>query len=260
MKPPSDNEDDGGVAVASNSDGDPDYDVKKLMDWNGNWMPPPEDWADRRGFNNRHFGNAIEQWMNGHSKQCIHPMDISSPAFRDDKTCKELVPKYWTLPTVDQKSLGEFWKSMPTCAPAPISDIDVMANPPYWERYEDATHYVRSLEAPEARIDPKDPEYLEFGPASLACTNLRLELFHRDKESARRRKQAREMRQVSRKPLYVPHVVIDDKLIRPDSNVYLRPVQPADVQGIAVCSTSSICFYFPCANYALGHLQLVHRQ
>lgn len=75
MKPQPDDEEDGGVVVCpSDSEGDPDYDIKKLIDWNGDWLPPPETWSARHGFTDRHFGAGIEKWINGHSKTCIENM------------------------------------------------------------------------------------------------------------------------------------------------------------------------------------------
>jgi hypothetical protein len=71
MKPISDDDDEeGGVEFKSDSNGDPDYDVKKLVDWNGDWIPPPETWSARHAFTDRHFGAAIEKWINGHDKSC----------------------------------------------------------------------------------------------------------------------------------------------------------------------------------------------
>lgn len=70
MKPISDDEEDGGIEYKSDSNGDPDYDVKKLMDWNGDWLPPPETWSARHAFTDRHFGASLEKWMNGHDPSC----------------------------------------------------------------------------------------------------------------------------------------------------------------------------------------------
>lgn len=72
MKPQSvDDEEDGGIECVSDSNGDPDYDVKKLIDWNGDWIPPPETWSARHAFTNRHFGASIEKWINGHDASCL---------------------------------------------------------------------------------------------------------------------------------------------------------------------------------------------
>jgi hypothetical protein len=59
---PTDSSSDGGVSFNSDSGGDPNYDIKKLMDWNGDWLPPPEQWAARKGHSSRHFGQQIEKW------------------------------------------------------------------------------------------------------------------------------------------------------------------------------------------------------
>lgn len=108
---------DGGVSFKSDSGGDPSYDVKKLMDWNGDWLPPPEEWAARKGYTNHHFGQVVEKWADGHSKLCTKLMDTDSPAFlgvesTDGKwTTKDLVPQYWLHDKIDNDSLRKFWES-----------------------------------------------------------------------------------------------------------------------------------------------------
>jgi hypothetical protein len=87
MKPISDDDDEGGVEFKSDSNGDPDYDVKKLVDWNGDWIPPPETWSARHAFTDRHFGAGIEKWINGHDASCTinltHLLEL--PEFRGDE-------------------------------------------------------------------------------------------------------------------------------------------------------------------------------
>jgi hypothetical protein len=231
MRAKPDESSDGGVSFVSNSGGDPDYDVKKLMDWNGDWLPPPEQWSARKGYSQRHFGKAMEQWMNGHGAECVEPVEISPSAFTEGG--REIVPRYWVVDRMENKSMGEFWKEMSGRAPAPLSDCVLCADPPFWERYEDDTgFYIDALDVPEAKVDPVDPEN------SLAIADVLCSATERAESIAKRKRQilARSLAK-QRRPIresMAPAAVIEDRGIHPTSNVYFRPVNPADVRGIAV--------------------------
>jgi hypothetical protein len=227
---------DGGVSFKSNSNGDPDYDVKKLMDWNGDWLPPPEQWSARKSHSSRQpFGQAIEQWMNGHGEQCLDPIDATSLSPTEDGPCREIVPKYWILEKIEGKSTGEFWKQMPVRAPSPLSDCDLLTDLPFWDRYGDGSkEFLDALVVPEARVDPKDPENYTAGPNSLCSAIERIEGIQKGRQYAQNRALAKQRRPL-REPTN-PLPPVEDRRIRPTSNVYFRPVQPADVRGITVRS------------------------
>ena len=70
-----------GVSVKSNSNQDPTYDIRKLTDWEGNWLPAPVKWEGCGGFLGCNFYNCIEAWMNKLEKVNKENMDISNPAF-----------------------------------------------------------------------------------------------------------------------------------------------------------------------------------
>ncbi|KAH7080888.1 hypothetical protein FB567DRAFT_448374 [Paraphoma chrysanthemicola] len=224
-----DSSSDGGITFRSDSNGDPDYDVKKLMDWNGDWLPAPEQWAARKGHTDRHFGRVIEDWMNGHDDHCDKPMEIDSHFVQEG--CKELVPRYWILPKIEQDSLGTFWIRFTERAPSPISDIDVMADPPFWERYEDGVSpYSNGLVVPEANVDPADPENNMGGVDLLISATERVNRIEQKKAKAHARMLARQRRPLRDVAPVGP--ALEDRSIQPKSNVYFRPVKPADVEGI----------------------------
>lgn len=232
---------DGGVSFKSDSGGDPSYDVKKLMDWNGDWLPPPEEWAARKGYTNHHFGQVVEKWADGHSKLCTKLMDTDSPAFlgvesTDGKwTTKDLVPQYWLHDKIDNDSLRKFWGEFPHRAPAPLSDIDVMEDPPYWERWDNdqPTHcFMNALVVPEARIDKKNSDNELESPFAMLCTTDRLARIQEIRESSERRREARRNRPIRPIAQLVPQM--PERSLRPKANIYLRPVQPADVRGVMV--------------------------
>lgn len=243
---PHDSQSDGGITFKSDSDGNPSYDVMKLMNWNGDWLPPPEDWAARKGFTNRHFSNVIEKWANEHSKDCTKPMNIDSPAFLGVKDAngmlvtKDLVPRYWLHDSIDNDSPRVFWEQLPHRTPAALSDVDIMEDPPYWERWEDdyQTHcFMDALAVPEATINRDDSENELESPFALLCTNDRLQRIKDIKDSKARREHARRNRPIPVSTQVMPQM--PDRRLEPKANIYLRPVQAADVRGIMVSIQSA---------------------
>jgi hypothetical protein len=235
---PSDSSSDGGVTCNSNSNGDPDYDVKKLMDWNGDWLPPPEQWSARKGHIARHLGSSIEQWINGHDEICLKaiPVEDDTLGFSPPEgDCKEVVPRYWIVSSIEQDSLGAFWKSMPTRQPAALSDVS--AHPPFWERYAtESSHYIEEISVPDALIDRTDPDNFLPGIDLLVSADVRIQRMFDQRAHAQRRTLARQRRPV--REFLPPAEPLPDRRIQPKSNVYFRPVQPADVGGITVRTTT----------------------
>lgn len=224
---------DGGVTFGSNSNGDPDYDVKKLMDWNGDWLPPPEQWSARKGHTARHLGSGVEQWINGHSKMCIEPIPTEIlELLSENGICQEIVPKYWIVGTIEQNSLVTFWKSMPARKPPALSDVS--DHLPFWERYAvDVDYFIEGLSVPDAHVDPTDMDNVCVARYGLLATSeSRVNLMRERKANAERRAIARQTRPVRESTR--PATPIPDRRIIPDINIYVRPVQPADVTGIAV--------------------------
>lgn len=232
----------GGVTFQSNSDGDPSYDVKKLMDWNGDWLPPPEEWAARKGFHHRHFGQTIEEWANEHSRNCTNLMDIHSPDFsgvkQDDGEWlnKDLVPRYWLHDLIDNAAPRKFWEEeLPQRAPAPLTDVDITEHPPYWERWDQGQSdscFMKTLIVPEARVNMNDHDNELQGRFAMQSVNERLAMIDELRANKKRREEARRNR-----PIAVSvheGAQLPDRRLKPKANIYLRPVQPADVRGIMV--------------------------
>jgi hypothetical protein len=236
MKPRSDeSESDGGISCKSDSNGDPNYDVKKLTDWNGDWLPPPEEWSARKGHTSRHFGQGIEQWIDGHAKDCLAMMDITtSPLFRGEAG-REVVPKYWVASRIEQGSLGEFWKLMPTRQPTALSDVS--AHRPFWERYEEEPLgcFIEGLAVPDAKVDQDDPENNFGGPDILIPANTRIKGIIEGRRKSHLKALAKQKRPVRVSVPVGPQSPV--QRFKPLSNVYFRPVQPADIEGIAVSQT-----------------------
>ncbi|KAL6157371.1 hypothetical protein ACJBU6_04926 [Exserohilum turcicum] len=240
---------DGGIECRSNSNGDPDYDVKKLLDWNGDWLPAPESWSARKGHADRHFGQHIEQWMNGHAPECCKPVYYLPNTFIDNGgVCKELAPRYWLEAKVEGTTLRESWKTISASQPEPLDDIDLTGYQPWWELYEDVVYselvqkngqgqqqlghascYLNALPVPDAMVDLTDPEN-PIESWKLASVVDKIQEKKKRMEEKQRRTLARRTRPVPESKFPMP--VMEDRRIRPKANIYLRPVQPADIHAI----------------------------
>lgn len=235
---------DGGISFKSNSDNDPNYDVNKLMSWNGDWLPPPEDWTARKGHTHRHFGSFVEKWIEGHDARCKDEIIYNKSTFHQDETCKELVPDYWLYDTIESKAIDDFWKELATRTPAALNDVDMFADLPFWERLEDEvfdgkpSRFINGLTVPEARVNSEDPDNHDPRGDILASADYRMNLIQQSKVRNQRRTIQRQTRPLKESKSTGPPV--EDRRIRPKSNVYFRPVQPTDVEDIAVSLSSNI--------------------
>ncbi|CAE7030388.1 hypothetical protein CFE70_004141 [Pyrenophora teres f. teres 0-1] len=255
---PHSSDDDGGVETKSNSNGDPDYDIKKLLDWNGDWLPAPESWSARKGHEDRHFGQHIEQWMNNHSPECIKPIYFPQPTFNghakttrisdknhteyvldEGQVCKELAPHYWLEARVGDETLRDAWKRICASDLEPIDEGDLAEHLPWWERYEDIVYtedgqenpspFINPLEVPEARIDFADSSH-PVEEWQLASAEAKLQARKRRMDDKQRKMLARRNRPAPATAQLAPPM--EDRRLRPKTNMYIRPVQPADVRGI----------------------------
>jgi hypothetical protein len=260
---PAGSQSDGGVTFKSDSNCDPSYDVEKLMDWSGDWLPAPEDWAARKGFTSRHFGQVIELWANGHSKNCTNLMDIASQDFlgaqgEDGKWVnKDLVPRYWLHDTIDGAPPRKFWEEIRHRAPAPLSNIDITEDLPYWERWshrQPSDCFMKTIAVPEARIDQDDKDNELEPPCAMLCVEQRIARVDAFKEERERKRHARRNRPTPKSTHEGPSP--PDRQMRPKSNIYLRPVGPADIPGITVSEPAlSTSFWL---EIVCNELSLIH--
>ncbi|KAH9869900.1 hypothetical protein J1614_006821 [Plenodomus biglobosus] len=242
--------DGGGIGFKSDSNGDVDYDVKKLLDWNGDWLPPPESWAARKGYSNRHFTDSIDKWINI-NPALLRPVAIQEPAFSGRQTkggpaveyiagktiagvneYNEIVPRRWIDTRVEDKTLREYWTDMSKKAPEALPGCDIMANPPWWDRYTDESScYITSLTVPEAKVNMLDEEN-PVAQQDLGCVEDKLNIIFQRRHAQHKRimeKRSRPLYEI--KSLALP--AVESRGIKPKANIFLRPVQPADVRGIA---------------------------
>ena len=220
---------DGGMSVKSNSNWDPIHDIRKLTDWEGNWLPAPVEWVGHGGFSGRNFYNRIEAWMNKSEKVSKENMDISDPAFVAE-TNGAVAPRFWIPSTLDAKSPQSFWRTYQSQAPAPLSDCDP-AEQPWWETYTSATSALLTpINVLEAKLDTVEFTYAlavkDFG--SNGAIKKREEAKNAKKLSAAEKKQLKLQRKRDCQEITEPFILIDRSL-KPKANVYLRPAYPADI-------------------------------
>ncbi|KAL1800942.1 hypothetical protein ACET3X_001284 [Alternaria dauci] len=248
---PSSSNSDGGVDFKSNSDGDLYYDIKKLTDWNGDWLPPDVTWSARKGYTDRHFGTHIEQWVNNHPPDSRNGV---TPYFPPDTFTKgkELAPRYWLEVKVGGESLREFWKGLvnPEKEPKPLDANDLVDYLPWWELYEDVvytetidddeggsprvvthpTSYLRALDVPDARVDFDDPEF-PSAPWMLVSVDEKVQEKNKRAAEKHRKLMAKRSRPVPESKFPASEMV--DRRLHPEANIYIRPVKAADVEGIS---------------------------
>jgi hypothetical protein len=251
--PRGDGDSDGGVTFKSNSNGDPNYDVAKLMDWNGDWLPPPVEWSARNRFSDRHFGASIERWMNAHDQSCTqdvtHAMKsldflgtkidgsnvvVDGVVVADQVITKELAPRTWVPVKIEGDAPQQFWRALSSRAPPALSDVDLNEQEPYWSAYPKDTKscFLTPPEAPKAILDPDDVE--NNHPKALLSAAEALRLIKQKKQSRVRKIEERRSRPIA------PVEYEPPPRLQPLANIYLRPVIAADAAGLRV-STLVTC-------------------
>ncbi|KAF2183673.1 hypothetical protein K469DRAFT_727935 [Zopfia rhizophila CBS 207.26] len=223
---------DGGVSYNSNSNGDPNYDIRKLVDWKGDWLPAPVEWDGRKCFTDRHFSDHLELWMNGtDEKTCTNEINISGPGFVDEKN-GELAPRYWMPIRIEGEAPRHFWRSFVGRTPAPLSDIDI-DEVPWWETYADnTTNLLPHRPVPDAQVDPEEEENQHPGvfvtsKEAIQCKE-RARIEKERKQLEKRRRREAEIYAIQMTPL----PPIPNLTLKPTANIYLRPVVPVDIQQV----------------------------
>ncbi|ORY13433.1 hypothetical protein BCR34DRAFT_269459 [Clohesyomyces aquaticus] len=228
---PHDDESDGGISFHSNSNGDPQYDVKKLVDWDGNWHPAPVDWDSRKSFHNRHFGDQIENWINGiHQRTCYTAMDIKYAVENDG----DIVPRSWMPTKIEGDAPQQFWRQLPSRAPKPLDEGD-LAEHPWWEYYHENTGacVLTPPTVPEAKLDRTlDANKLPGVESSSDKAVFKRAMAITERNRKLLAKRNRPLNEVTYVTPPVPVVELPDRSLKPAANIYVRPVLPADVRQV----------------------------
>ncbi|KAH7109623.1 hypothetical protein B0J11DRAFT_573662 [Dendryphion nanum] len=219
--------------IKSNSGGDPNYDIRKLVDWDGNWMPAPIDWDDRKAYRDRHFADHIEIWIDKQPGCTTEPLCISADGLGSKTVTDDIIaPKYWVWNAIERQSPQDFWRTFPARAPAPMSDVDITESAPWWETFKDERlGRLPVIQVPDASVDPGNPE--NHNP-DLANT-VNGEIGKRKKGAQlRKEKEERRMARLRIALLEAEKEVIPPprNALKPKVNIYLRPVDIKDIRQI----------------------------
>jgi hypothetical protein len=233
---PRDEQSDGGITFKSNSAGDPDYDVRKLMAWNGDWLPPPEDWACRKEFTDRHPMQGIEKWAKGVTAAYGGPnangcedyggVDILSgpyaELFRAEQN-GDLVLRQWIPKQMEGENPQQFWRGLRSRAPAPLSDVDLTEAQPWWDLYQGEDHCMtKPLKAPETFLDSTDEEYHHAERTAAHALAARAQHETKKKQKHQAMKTCA-MTQI----MPSPEVYVSENCLKPKANIYVRSVNTA---------------------------------
>jgi hypothetical protein len=179
--------------------------------------------------------------MDAVPKSCNMTMEINTPAFTsgplDEKATianREIAPKCWIPDKIEGEPARVFVDKLPSRAPRALSDMCTSDSPrPYWDRYDGCPGncFLEALPVPEAKIDEADPENELESPFALMSTTDRLKKIEERQEKRERRRLAKIGRPIAPDRA---HPLTPDRSIHPKANIYIRPVQPADVRGIMV--------------------------
>ncbi|KAF2740853.1 hypothetical protein EJ04DRAFT_597894 [Polyplosphaeria fusca] len=226
MRPlPPDDKSDGGVTFKSHSNGDPHYDIKKLVDWNGDWLPAPVEWAGRKSFHDRHFAENIEAWMIRCEMIPQDEIDVQSyPEWLSGKC--QIAPPNWIPLRIEMDASQNFWRAHPSRAPEPL-DAGDMSELPWWEKYIDLEKGVLvNSEVPDVELDMGEDENKHPGREVSSS-----EAMFR-KEYARRAKEAKILAKRNRPVAPLGPNPGDERKLKPTAHIHLRPVRPSDISQI----------------------------
>lgn len=244
-QPIDDDQSEGGVPCAKSGTGT-EYDVKQLMDWNGDWLPASVEWASRKPFMQSDLTKTVDKWAdevhkawnpdtgNGIATHNYGFIPINSPPYAEPG-CKvgeqawikggDFVHQLWIPTRIDGESPQQFWRTYPAQAPPPEQEGDLLDSRLWWEQITIKDHcQLPLLEHPDAPLDPNDEEYEGKGWRTTAQQALNR---RHAAEKKRYEKQMAVRRGAIIQAQAAPELDIPDDSLKPTANFYLRPVLAA---------------------------------
>ncbi|KAL0259364.1 hypothetical protein SLS55_005100 [Diplodia seriata] len=214
----------------SNPAADPDHDLKKLVDWEGNWLPGPTDWETRRGYHHHNFNEEMMRFVNG-SIDTEAAVDIyNEPTFLNEPS-GEVAPRIWASLRIEGTSLQEWWNNH---VGSSLAEDDSKA---WWREYtSEESSLLNSYDVPEARIDPTDHEGQILNVNDLGSGNASEKLMEGrlKKKADRERRRKREREELAAAIAEAPPVTfVEPAKIKPRISLYVRVALAADAQQIA---------------------------
>ncbi|GME28636.1 phosphinothricin acetyltransferase [Neofusicoccum parvum] len=222
------NASDGGIQ--SNPDDDPNHDIKKLVDWEGKWLPGPTDWESRRSYHHHNFNEEMMRFVNGSIDKEAAVDIYNEPTFLDHAN-GEVAPRVWASLSVEGTSLQEWWNNH---VGSSLADLDSKA---WWRSYSSLeSSLLVPHEVPVAKIDTEDEEAKILHLHDLGSGHASDKLMERRSK----RKAAKERRNAEQRQYDVAAVASTEPIkpeelsvLKPTVSLYIRPALAADAHQIA---------------------------
>ena len=227
----------------------------QLLDWEGNVLPPPVEWADRHQCTRDNwsafmleFVRNSQEYVVDTSEEDFKPIlkvDTSHPLFTGETEGREtgdVVPNDWIPEEIDNQTPQAFWKSLEQSAPDPVDEGDPVG-PPFWKRLQHRSNMLKPLRHKSAKLEPVEAIgtgnaaeavlYKEYN-AHDAIAKFRDEHSKGYAEKKNKRRLQKEL-QVQKKMQEAEKEKIapPPNKHRPTINVYLRPMRiDEDLAGV----------------------------
>ena len=170
----------GGWDLPAPQDSDPN-DICHLIDWKGDWLPPPE-WETRGRFSDHNEIKKWAAWIDKTEDALHNDMNINVTYSGSEITVSrcavdldhesyttgvcEVTPRYWIPERIEAQSLQQFWNSF-THSSEPPSFEETEEEPPslpqwtpYWLRFsKDGLQFIEPLPVPVYSMDSTDECY-----------------------------------------------------------------------------------------------------
>lgn len=226
--------DNGGWSVHEDPGNDPDYDVKQLMDWTGQWMNAPGDWEGRGKYDDPNFKTRLVGWIEKHADIPQHPIDICDDHHKDFTAIQngEMVNRDWVPITIGDDVANVWWSKHLRTGAEWLEDLH---DKPFWEKYISSTSCLLApLAVPDAELDPSDAEYaraLQDAGSDAKTMDAIKKAASQEKRRKLTEKQERQAKLESKKAAAAATVFEPSQ--RPKVNIFLRLALPADGGQIA---------------------------
>ncbi|KAF4545371.1 Acyl- n-acyltransferase [Lasiodiplodia theobromae] len=214
----------------SNPGADPQHDIKKLVDWEGNWLPGPTDWESRRSFHHHNFNEEMMRFVYGSIDKDATVDVRNEPSFLSIPN-GEVAPSAWASIRIEGTSLQEWWSNH---VGSSLAEPDSKA---WWRDYiSEESSLLVPYHVPEAKVDPADTEGQILYVHDLGSGHASDKLMERrnKKKADRERRNAREREQHAALAAEMkPATFQMPEKIKPKISLYIRPALAADAHQIA---------------------------
>lgn len=213
----------------SNPDNDAQHDIKKLVDWEGNWLPGPTDWETRRSYRHHNFNEEMVRFVTDSIDKEAAVDIYNEPTFLDSKN-GEVAPRVWASITVEGNSIQQWWNNH---IDSSLADSDSKA---WWRSYVTLeSSLLVPHEIPEARVDPEDDEGMILHQNDLgsghACEKMRERKSK--KKADREKRSAAERERAAATVASIQAHYQEPETLKPLIGLYIRPALAADAHQIA---------------------------